>query len=299
MIIDRWFQTSLIGLDISTDAIRLVELNKRKGSYDLCYQSIDYFQHPIMIDGKIKDWDAVSSLLKQRVLSADLKNKKAAICLPAYDVKIDYLELPKDLSDEAILAEIDAIVSRDWSHNSNAYCMDFCKLQSKHQDDVRIVYAIADQTYLSQYIDCIKASGLKVKVVDLDIYALMRSMQYMIKNQHHQNQTHALIYVRKTWMIIIVFNHTEVILHRYDDQKILNDAHIHEVMMTLNQIAFCSDASILTAEEIEKTFGLKVWCPDIFPLLNLLPKAKEVSLTTADILLSVGLAMREVPTWST
>lgn len=168
-----WIKTSLmVGLDIRPENLYLVQLKKHRRQW-----FIKEFVHSVLspqtlIDGRITDWDEVVATLTPLVESRGLKGMPAAISLPQTNVHLQELSLPLGLDGSGIEAEIKLALQHDFPGLVDMFALDYFILPGSN--DMKVVYVVTRQEDVAQYVAAINATGLQLKIIDVDHYALER-----------------------------------------------------------------------------------------------------------------------------
>ncbi|OGT35574.1 MAG: hypothetical protein A3F11_00080 [Gammaproteobacteria bacterium RIFCSPHIGHO2_12_FULL_37_14] len=308
----------MVGLDIQTNGIHLISLKKSKHTFFINHVAAqDFGTQPIYEAGKIKYWDALTSLLADLVKRMDIQGMPASINLPANLVHMQRIQLPIGISDQEIESEIYANNQRDWPSKDRLF-LDFSKKLSKATatDSLEIFFALTYRDYLSQYIDCVCSAGLQVKVVDVDIYTWVRVVNYILKKSHDndripfiykKDQVNALIYITLTKINLVIF-HSEIIVYQswdvsesIEDWEQINNkisALFTSITVNIYKLMMCGTHRHLSLLVNHLTQSLQV--PVCFS--NLFTYFKSVDdcdrkYFSADFLTACGLAMRENGAW--
>ena len=158
-------------MDIQPDGIFFVILGGRSGAKAL--------PSGIFTEEKITDWQKLNFCLAELVSEHRLNGMAAAISVPSTLVRMQTIHLPAGLSDADVEAEIYLHLQRDLPGMKDELHLDFTVLpQQAGFNDIFFV-AIRNE-YNSQYIDCVQTAGLKVKIVDVDVLALERSLKCVL-----------------------------------------------------------------------------------------------------------------------
>jgi type IV pilus assembly protein PilM len=164
----------LLGVDIRPYALRLLQLRKTGKGF------LAEFAHRLplpeeIFDGeRIRDFERLMSLLATLVQEKKLTGMTAAIHLPANMVRMQQMQIPTGLPDETIREEIHLQIAKDFPGLGDALLLDY-HLETLHPSSSSTVYfVVTREDYVLQYVNCMNAAGLKVKIVDVDLYAVQR-----------------------------------------------------------------------------------------------------------------------------
>lgn len=169
---------SFIGLDIQATCMRMLQVKSSR--YGWVGERIAERKLPaeICVEGKIKHWDLLRAALIEWVNAERLTGMRAAIQVPAQLVHMQRIQLPRGLSATDILTEIRMKVKRDLPGMTDALSIDFNEVSlsaTTDNDYMEVIFTVCRQAYLLRYKECVEASGLHVKIIDVDAYALLRA----------------------------------------------------------------------------------------------------------------------------
>lgn len=205
---------SLIGLDIQPNAIHLVQLNEHQQLQNrlTSIPKWTYFQ-----DGKIQDWQALTRSLQEMLQQLNLKTKNAAISLPAAQVHVCNIEMATSFSDEELDYEIDKYVAAELPWMKEVLCKDYHVKRLHHNDRCLVTVVISRQAYIEQFNDCLRQAQLRLRVVDVDIYALNRLLGHML----------GLTFRHQHYLILYVNTHALLIEHKHQQLNLLQQWEIN------------------------------------------------------------------------
>ncbi|MFZ2314225.1 MAG: pilus assembly protein PilM [Gammaproteobacteria bacterium] len=198
------FSKNLIGLDIQTDGLRLVERSFTQGIKKLLYQPLPT---QLYQDGRVADWQALGAILAKWVGSLRLSAQKTAFALPASVVRMQQMQLPVGLNASDIKAEITAQLQRDLPGLQEKLAIDFIISKANPSPSYTTVFfAATKEAVLMPYVECINAAGLAVSIVDIDLYALKRTVCKTA-------QSAMILQLTSVAAQLVIFKNEEVIFH--------------------------------------------------------------------------------------
>lgn len=125
----------------------------------------------------IKRWNVLAQLLKEQVMRFKLEKLPTIINLPAQLVRIDKLLFSADPSPQHIESVILDRVKRDLNHSQENIALDYVKC-ALAKDQYEVKFVAAKQEYITHFSDCLRAASLDLKIVDVDIFCLQRSLMF-------------------------------------------------------------------------------------------------------------------------
>lgn len=282
----------VVGVDIQPHEIKLVQLRKTRQRYRI---------EKAIKSPPLKDWDGITTSLSEMVQKLNLTGMPAAISLPTKLVRMQYLQLPSGMTDAMIEAEIMEQVKKDFPGMNSSLSLDYAVTEQKtgYSD---IFFVIARTEQVTQYIQCIKTSGLKLKVIDVDIYALKRIFDTSLPTS--KNDVHVkLIQLQRNFILIIADNQEILLHHEWDGvvewQQVENRIQIFIATFPHKRI---HNFAMYGNEKDWLKLAKKQWsCHahelDLSKNLRWNPHVRLEHENICEFLVACGSAMREMPRW--
>ncbi len=163
----------IIGLDIGSKHIKIVQLKNAKGGYALEKLAISSLQPELIVDGSILDSARVVDSIKELIDSENIQAKDVTLSVSGHSsVIIKRVTLPQmseDELDESIRFEAEQYIPFDIEDVN----LDFQILglaEENNMMDVLIVAVKKDK--INEYVSVVKDAGLVPVIVDVDAFAL-------------------------------------------------------------------------------------------------------------------------------
>ncbi|MFH1626130.1 MAG: type IV pilus assembly protein PilM [Pseudomonadota bacterium] len=170
---DLFLEKDLIGLDIGSSSIKLVELQDTKKGYRLRNVGIGFLPLGTIVDGALKDRLAVIDIIQNLVSNLGIKSRNVATSISGHSVIIKTISLPvmseKDL-EESIKWEAEQYIPFEIDDVNIDFQILGETAGEKGQMNVLLVAAKRDM--ISDYVQVIKEAGLNTVVMDTDSFAL-------------------------------------------------------------------------------------------------------------------------------
>lgn len=206
----------LIGIDIGPDRIKLLKIN----STTTPYQVVEYATIPLpvgsIVKDEIKNPGAIGNALRDLVKNAGIHAKYAAVAIPRTLAIIKNITVDKRFSS-------DEIESRAWIEATRLFpdligniYLDFTITgpSTTVPDQLDLLMVACRKEHIKPYLEVVQAAGLIPQIVDVNCYALERSLRAIIPNQE-ATQTVALLNVNLTQSSLIVL-HKNQLIHAHD-----------------------------------------------------------------------------------
>jgi len=164
----------LIGVDISTSAVKMVELSAHgKGGYRLEGYSIAAIPKDAIVDGNITGLEQVSDAVKLAWKLLGTREKRAALALPSAAVITKKVLMSADLRETDMEAQVEAEANQYIPFPLEEVNIDFQVIgpAPNSADEVEVLIAAARKEKIEDRIAAAEDAGLKVTVMDVDAYA--------------------------------------------------------------------------------------------------------------------------------
>ncbi len=164
----------LIGVDISTSAVKMVELSSSgKGTYRLEGYSIAAIPKDAIVDGNVSGLEQVSDAVKLAWKLLGSREKRTALALPSAAVITKKVLMSADLREMDMEAQVEAEANQYIPFPLEEVNIDFQVIgpSSSNADEVEVLIAAARKEKIEDRVAAAEDAGLKVTVMDVDTYA--------------------------------------------------------------------------------------------------------------------------------
>jgi len=193
---------SVVGLDIGSSALKVVELKEVRGGFELLHIGHQNLQPDIIVDGHIIDLNYVSDCIGRIWIDYGIKTTQVATSLSGHAVIVKKITLPtmsEEELDEQIHWEAEQYIPFD-INDVNLYHEITGHDSSGQNMDVLLVACKRDK--IAQFTQVISQAGKQPVVVDVDAFALQNA--YEANYNPSPNQTVALLDIGASVMTINV-----------------------------------------------------------------------------------------------
>lgn len=164
----------LIGLDISSSSIKLVELSRRKsGELVLERCALEPLERGWVTDGNIEKFDEVGQAVERAVKKSGTKTKNVALALPQSAVITKKIVLPAGLREEDLELQVEQEANQYIPFSLDEVSLDFCVLgpSTTSAGDMDVLIAASRREKVQDRQGVAEAAGLKPVVMDVESYA--------------------------------------------------------------------------------------------------------------------------------
>jgi len=238
---------NLVGFDIGTSAIKLVELDEAKGNYRLKNFGIAKLPKETIVNGVIINADPLVQSIKSLTSNLKISNKNVAISISGNPVIIKKITLPFMTEDElepVIETEAEQYIPFDLEEVNIDFQILGVNEENSEQMDVMLV--AAKKAMIEEYTDVIRNAGLKACIIDIDVFSLEN--MFNINYTYEENETVVLIDIgASVTNINIVKNGTSI----FNRDVFLGGNQLTEEIQKELSVSFEEAEILKTGEQIE------------------------------------------------
>ena len=164
----------LLGLDISSSSVKLVELGRDKlGKLVLERCAIEPLERGWITDGNVEKFEEVAEAMRRVVKKSGTRTRKVAMALPPSAVITKKIILPGGLSDQDLEVQVEAEANQYIPFSLDEVSLDFCVIgpSPTSAGDVEVLIAASRREKVQDRQGLAEAAGLKPMIVDVDSYA--------------------------------------------------------------------------------------------------------------------------------
>ena len=187
-----WFTRNqpLVGIDIGTHTIKLVQLKRVGESYQLLHFGVMPLMPAAIVDGAIMDASAVVEAIRNLVRMEKIKTKKVATAVSGQAVMIKKIRVPQ-MTEKELAENIQWEAAQHIPFEISEVNIDFQTLpalensEDNPDDQIDVLLVAARKSNVDDYTSLLVESGLNPIVVDADIFALEN--EYEINHKLEDN----------------------------------------------------------------------------------------------------------------
>lgn len=164
----------MLGLDISSSSVKLVELSRDKaGQLVLDRCAIEPLERGWITDGNVEKFDEVAEAVRRVVKKSGTRTKHVAMALPASAVITKKIILPGGLSESELEIQVESEANQYIPFSLDEVSLDFCVVgpSATSSGDVEVLIAASRKEKVQDRQGLAEAAGLKPVVVDVESYA--------------------------------------------------------------------------------------------------------------------------------
>lgn len=174
---------NVIGLDIGSSSIKMVELKDERSGYQLQNLAISPLPPEAIVDGALMDSATIIEAIRETIAGSKTKSKDVVTSVSGHSVIVKKISLP-------VMTEAELEESIQWEAEKyipfdiNDVNIDFKIFGSTREnpDLMDVILIAAKKDIINDYVSVVMESGLNPMIIDLDAFALenMLAINYEI-----------------------------------------------------------------------------------------------------------------------
>ena len=165
---------SMIGLDISTSSVKLVELGQSaSGEFVVERFASESFEKGWITDGQIEKFDEVADAVRRVVTKSGTRTKNVAMAMPQSAVITKKIMLPAGLREEELELQVESEANQYIPFSLDEVSLDFCVVGPSPTSvgDVEVLIAASRKDRVQDRQGLAEAAGLKPVILDIESQA--------------------------------------------------------------------------------------------------------------------------------
>lgn len=177
-------KTPLVGVDISSSSIKILELSRTQGRYVVENYGIEFLPTQSVVERNIKDVTIVGAAISKLIKRMGSKRSFAAVAVAGSSVLTRTIQLSADLNEAEMADQIEIEADRYIPYPLEEVYYDFEVLDPmpKHPEFVNVLLAATRVETLDLRVAAIVAAGLKATVVDVEGLAMERAFELITEH---------------------------------------------------------------------------------------------------------------------
>jgi type IV pilus assembly protein PilM len=189
MDVDTMFaaKRQLVGLDIGSRAVKLVQIKEVKGKYFLQKFGVKPLEPEVIVDGTVMDAGRVIDVIKELIQEQGVKVKNVALSVSGHAVIVKKINLPPT-PDDQMEAKVKEAAEQYIPFDINEVNLDYYILNPSEpveggEPQMAVLLVAAKKDKVNELTELARGAGLVPKVLDVDAFAIenMYGINYEIK----------------------------------------------------------------------------------------------------------------------
>ncbi len=212
----------LVGIDISSTAVKLLELSQTSGRAGSSYRVEAYSVEPLpsnaVVEKNIAEVDAVGEAIRAALKRSGSKAKNAAVAVSGSAVITKIISMPASLSEQDLESQIQLEADQYIPYPLEEVNIDFEVLgpSEKNPELVDVLLAASRSENVDDRVAALELAGLTAAVVDVEAYAMENACTQLVDQlpEGGEEQTIAIVDVGATTTTLNVLHNNKIIYTR-------------------------------------------------------------------------------------
>ena len=208
----------LIGLDISSTAVKLLELSRSGSRYRVESYAVEPLPPNSVVEKNITDVDAVGEAVRRAVKRSGTRTRHAAVAIAGSSVITKILAMPATMSDDEIESQIELEADQYVPYPLEEVNLDFEVMgpSEKNPETVDVMLAACRSENVDLRNAAVETSGLTTLVMDVESFASENAFALLTDQLPDQgvDKTIALIDIGATMTTLNVLHNLKSIYTR-------------------------------------------------------------------------------------
>ncbi|WP_331712987.1 pilus assembly protein PilM [Candidatus Nitrosoglobus terrae] len=168
----------LLGIDISTSAVKLLELSQVGDRTWLKHYTIESLPPSIVVDNKIEAIEDLSQVLKKIIKRSGIQTKKVATAIPSSAAITKVISVLANLSGRELEVQVELEAEQYIPYPLDEVNLDFEVLgpSAKDPEAMEVLLVACRKEYIDARVAALVLAGLTPTVVDIDVYGIERAL---------------------------------------------------------------------------------------------------------------------------
>ncbi|MEN8259725.1 MAG: pilus assembly protein PilM [Pseudomonadota bacterium] len=164
----------LFGLDISTAAVKLLELSKSGSRYRVESYSVAPLPQDVVVDKNITNLEVIGNAVKMVIKQSGTRLKHACVAVAGSAVITKIITMPASMSEEEMEDQIMVEADQYIPYSLDEVSLDFevQGINSKNKEMVDVLLAASRKENVDDRIAALEMVGIKAEIVDVEAYAM-------------------------------------------------------------------------------------------------------------------------------
>jgi type IV pilus assembly protein PilM len=174
----------MLGLDISSTSVKLVELSKSGGEYKVENYGIEPLPENAVVEKNISDVEGVGEAIQRLVERCKTKEKLAAVAVAGSAVITKIIEMTATLNEVEMESLLQSEADQYIPYPLEEVALDFevQGISPKSDEQVEVLIAACRRENVEMREAALQFGGLKAKVVDIEAHCMQRAFD-LVRDQ--------------------------------------------------------------------------------------------------------------------
>jgi type IV pilus assembly protein PilM len=209
--------TLVLGLDISSTTVKLLELSLSGGRYRVESYAVSSLPQDAVIEKSVNNVDGVSNAIRTVVAQSRTKLKNVAAAVAGSSVITKLIDMPEGLSEDELESQLTLEADQYIPYPLEEVAIDF-QIQGpspERDNQVEVLLAACRRETIESRVEAIEGSELIPKIMDVEAYAMERAFSLLQAQLNlGEDSTVAIVDIGATMTTLSVLNNGQTIYTR-------------------------------------------------------------------------------------
>jgi type IV pilus assembly protein PilM len=209
--------TPVLGLDISSTTVKLLELSFSGGRYRVESYAVSSLPQDAVIEKSVNDVDGVANAIRTVVAQSRTKLKNVAAAVAGSSVITKLIDMPEGLSEDELESQLTLEADQYIPYPLEEVAIDF-QIQGpspERDNQVEVLLAACRRETIESRVEAIEGSELIPKIMDVEAYAMERAFSLLQAQLNlGEDSTVAIVDIGATMTTLSVLNNGQTIYTR-------------------------------------------------------------------------------------
>ena len=170
--------SQVLGVDISSTTVKLLELSRQGGRYRVESYAVAPLPPEAVVEKSVNDIEVVGAVIRQLVNRSQTKAQHAVAAVAGSSVIIKNIVMTAGLSDDDMEAQLTFEADQYIPYPLDEVALDFEVIGpvAGRDDQVQVLLAACRSETIESRVDALDAGGLTPKVIDVEVFAVERAL---------------------------------------------------------------------------------------------------------------------------
>ena len=226
----------VLGIDISSTTVKLLELSRQGGSYRVESYAVAHLPPEAVIEKDVNQVETVGALIRDLVARSKTRVKRIAAAVSGSAVIIKTVTMPDGLSDEELEAQLAVEADQYIPYPLEEVAIDFEVLAPAANNTVTVLLVACHQQTIDARVDALEIAGLTVGIMDVEVLAMGRALALLEKQLPGENlRSVAMVDIGASMTTLSVISDGESV---YTREQFFGDKQLTDEIMNRYGLSF-------------------------------------------------------------
>ncbi len=211
-------QSAVLGIDISTAAVKLLELSKTGARYRVESYAVAPLPQDAVVDKNITNIEVIGEAVKAAVKQSGSRIKQACVAVAGSSVMTKIIAMPATLTEDEMADQIMVEADQYIPYSLDEVNLDF-EVQGSSENNpemVDVLLAASRRENIDDRVEALAIAGLKTAIVDVEAFAMENAFTLLADQlaESVENQTVAIADIGATMTTLNVLHNGKTVYTR-------------------------------------------------------------------------------------